>query len=266
MPKRVLDGEALWGSTKLSELSDRGLEWMVPEYSWFYPLADANGSFEITNLRIIWGKIAAIRPHLTLDNVREIVRAFGEHGLLFTWEQDGKRYAHWTGSEKPGRLPAPARRTKRYGPILAPAVPASELRDYLARVRSEKLRIAKATASPVLVLDLGGVGRKEEEEPASAAAAPRNAAWKAIGADPPIGDQQFQSLWEFFFSARNGAPLSEAMERTIQDWQGKGRKIPPPFIEAKRRVEAEEAIQAPQKGNSRGEQRYASNRAAAGLS
>ena len=56
------------------------------------------------------------------------MRAFHEHGVLFTWEQDGKRYAHSTGSEKPGRLPAPARRTKRYGPILAPAVPTSELR------------------------------------------------------------------------------------------------------------------------------------------
>ncbi len=262
MPKRVLDGEALWGSTKLSECP----EWAIPFYAWLYPLADANGSFELTNLRVIWCKVAAILPNFTLDTLTDVIRIFEQRGLLFTWPVDGKRYGHWTGSEKPGRLPAPARRTKRYGPILAPAVPASELRDYLARVRSEKLRIAKATASPVLVLDLEGVRRKEEEEPASAAAAPSNdAAWKAISADPPIGDRQFQSLWEFFFSARNGAPLSEAMERTIQEWQRKGRKIPPPFIEAKRRVEAEEAIQAPQKGNSRGEQRYASNRAAAGL-
>jgi hypothetical protein len=150
MPKRVLDGDAMWGSTKLSELP----EWMVPEYSWFYPLADANGSFEITNLRIIWGKVAAIRPHLTLESVQEIMRAFHQHGALFIWDRDGKRYAHWTGSEKPGRLPAPARRTKRYGPILAPAVPASDLREYLARVRSEKLRNAKASASSVLVLGL----------------------------------------------------------------------------------------------------------------
>jgi hypothetical protein len=80
MPKRVLDGDAMWGSTKLSELP----ETMVPEYSWFYPLADANGSFEVTNLRVIWMKVSAIRPNLTLEYVQEILRTFGEHGLLFT--------------------------------------------------------------------------------------------------------------------------------------------------------------------------------------
>jgi hypothetical protein len=260
MPRRVLDGDAMWASTKLSELP----EGMIPEYAWFFPLADANGSFEITNLRIIWGKVAAIRPNLTLEYVNEIVHAFHERGLLFTWEKDGKRYAHWVGSDQPGRLPAPARRTKRYGPIFAPPVPVSELREYLARLRSEKLRSAKATASPVLVLELEGKGRGEEE-PAAAAAAPRDdAAWRAIGADPPIGCQGFQALWEFFFAARKDALLSEAMERCIQRWQSKGRKVPPPFIEAKRRVESEE-IPSIQKGGNRGEERYASNRAAAGL-
>lgn len=260
MPKRVLDGDAMWASTKLSELP----EWMIPEYAWLYPLADANGSFEITNLRIIWGKVAAIRSHFTLENLQEIFRTFHESGLLFTWERDGKRFAHWVGSEMPGRLPAPARRTKRYGPILAPVVPAGELRDYVARVRSEKLRIAKATASPVLVLDLEGKGRKEEEPAAAAAAPPDDAAWSAIGADPPIGCQEFQALWEFFFKARKDALLSDAMERCIQRWQSQGRKVPPPFIEAKRRIEATE-IPTSQKGTNHGEDRYAANRAAAGL-
>jgi hypothetical protein len=263
MPRRVLDGDAMWASTKLSELP----EGMIPEYAWFFPLADANGSFEITNFRIIWGKVAAIRPNLTLEYVQEIIRAFHERGLLFTWERDGKRYAHWVGSDQPGRLPAPARRTKRYGPILAPAVPASELREYLAQVRSEKLRIAKASASPVLVLELEGKGRGEEEPAAAVADLRDDAAWRAIGADPPIGNREFQALWEFFFGARNGALLSEAMERCIQRWQNTGYKVPPPFIEAKRRVEVEEGVSTPssQKGGNRGEERYAANRAAAGL-
>jgi hypothetical protein len=166
MPKRVLDGEAMWGSTKLSELP----EWMVPEYSWLYPLADANGSFEITNLRIIWGKVAAIRPHLTLENLQEIMRAFHEHGVLFIWERDGKRYGHWTGSDKPGRLPRESRRTARYGPLLAPPVPAQQLRDF--ELRQQKCRTATAEASPVLVLDLVLEGvRGKEGAPESGAPA-----------------------------------------------------------------------------------------------
>ena len=136
MPKRVLDGDAMWGSTKLSELP----ETMIPEYSWFYPLADANGSFEITNVRIIWMKVAAIRPSLTLEYVREIMRAFHEHGLLFTWERDGKRYAHWTGSDRKGRLPRVSRRTERYGPLLAPPVPTTELREYELRHKNVAVR------------------------------------------------------------------------------------------------------------------------------
>ena len=176
---------------------------MVPEYSWFYPLADANGSFEITNLRIIWGKVSGIRPHLTMENVQEIVRAFHEHGVLFTWEQDGKRYAHWTGSEKPGRLPAPARRTKRYGPILAPAVPTSGLREYLTRVRSEKLRIAKASASPVLVLDLvlEGVGVKEGALESGAPAAqdrPSPSPFAFTGLHCTVTPRQDQALADAF--------------------------------------------------------------------
>lgn len=106
---------------------------------------------------------------------------------------------------------------------------------------------------------------EEKQKTKRTAAALRDgAAWKAIGADLPIGNRKFQALWEFFFGARNGALLSDAMERCIQRWQDQDRKVPPPFIEAKRRVEAEEGVSI-QKGGNRGEERHAANRTAAGL-
>jgi hypothetical protein len=141
LPKRVLDGEAIWGSTKLSECP----EWAIPFYAWIYPLADANGSFELTNLRVIWCKVAAILPNFTLVTLTEVLRTFEDRGLLFVWSENGKRYGHWTGSEKPGRLPQPARRTVRYGPMLAPPIPREQLQEY--QLRQQECRTATAQAS-----------------------------------------------------------------------------------------------------------------------
>jgi len=163
VPKRVLDGDAMWTSTKLSECP----EWSIPFYAWIYPLADANGSFELTNMRVIWSKVAPILPTFTPDTLAELVRIFRERGLLFVWDENGKRYGHWVGSEKKGRLPQPARRTARYGPLLAPPVPSQQLQEF--ELRQRKCRIATAAASPVLVLvsDLDWSGRKTGEDKSS---------------------------------------------------------------------------------------------------
>lgn len=128
MPKRVLDGEGMWGSTKLANVPED----MIPEYAWLYPLADMNGSFEVTNLRVVWSKVAAIRPHFTLERLREVFGCFWKAGLLFQWNQSGRKFAHWTGSERRGRLPAISQR-KKFGEPLAPAVPAKEYAEYCAK-------------------------------------------------------------------------------------------------------------------------------------
>src|SRR5260370_24651766 len=65
MPKRVLDFDALWASDKLASCA----EWAQSEYAWLYGLADASGSFDITNLRVIWGRVAAIRQNLSLERL-----------------------------------------------------------------------------------------------------------------------------------------------------------------------------------------------------
>ena len=127
MPKRVIDYDAMWGSDKLAACAN----WAQAEYAWLYGLADACGCFEITNLRVIWGRVAAIRGNLTIERLEQVFDEFRAKGLLFVWECDGKQYAHWTGSDVPGRLPAPSwrMRLERF----APPVPKKQLEEYMAR-------------------------------------------------------------------------------------------------------------------------------------
>src|SRR3989454_691578 len=106
MPKRVIDFDALWASDKLAACA----AWAQAEYAWLYGLADGNGSFELTNLRVIWGRVAAIRKNLSLERLEQIFEEFRANGLLFVWEENGKTYGHWTNSDLPGRLPPRWRR------------------------------------------------------------------------------------------------------------------------------------------------------------
>jgi hypothetical protein len=141
MPKRVIDFDALWASDKLAACA----EWAQSEYAWLYGLADASGSFEFTNLRVIWGRVAAIRKNLSLERLQEIFDEFIARGLLFSWEENGKRYGHWTGSDIPGRLPARSWRVRLQK--LAPPVPAEALAAYSARFGGSKEGIVLRAAS-----------------------------------------------------------------------------------------------------------------------
>jgi hypothetical protein len=138
MPKRVIDFDAMWGSDKLASCAD----WAQAEYAWLYGLADASGCFEITNLRVIWGRVAAIRRNLTIERLEQIFLEFQDKGLLFVWEYEGKRYAHWTGSDVPGRLPPPSwrMRLERF----APPVPKQKLTAYMARFARGRAALAGA--------------------------------------------------------------------------------------------------------------------------
>jgi hypothetical protein len=133
MPKRVLDFDALWSSDKLAACAP----WAQAEYAWLYGLADCNGSFEMTNLRVIWGRVAAIRHALTLQRLEQVFAEFIARGLLFTWEAGGKRYGHWTGSDQPGRLPPPSWRARLER--LAPPVPKAELAAFMAQFSQSKI-------------------------------------------------------------------------------------------------------------------------------
>jgi len=82
-------------------------------------------------LRVIWGRVAAVRRNLSLERVEQIFHEFQDKGLLFVWEENGKRYGHWTGSDVPGRLPAPSWRVRLER--LAPAVPKQQLAEFMSR-------------------------------------------------------------------------------------------------------------------------------------
>jgi len=136
MPKRVIDFDAMWGSDKLAACA----AWAQAEYSWLYGLADASGCFELTNLRVIWGRVAAIRANLTIERLEQVFAEFQDKGLLFVWEHEGKRYAHWTGSDVPGRLPPPSWRMRLEK--FAPPVPKQRLAEYMGKFARGRAALA----------------------------------------------------------------------------------------------------------------------------
>ena len=138
MPKRVIDFDAMWGSDKLAACA----AWAQAEYAWLYGLADASGCFELTNLRVIWGRVAAIRANLTIERLEQVFAEFQDKGLLFVWVHEGKRYAHWTGSDVPGRLPPPSWRMRLEK--FAPPVPKLLLAEYMARFARGRAALAGA--------------------------------------------------------------------------------------------------------------------------
>ena len=137
MPKRVIDFDAMWGSDKLAACAD----WAQAEYAWLYGLADASGCFELTNLRVIWGRVAAIRGNLSIERLEQVFGEFQDKGLLFVWEHEGKRYGHWTGSDVPGRLPAPSWRVRLER--FAPPVPKQQLAEYMAKFARGRAGLAE---------------------------------------------------------------------------------------------------------------------------
>ena len=138
MPKRVLDFDAMWGSDKLASCA----EWAQGEYAWLYGLADASGCFELSNLRVIWGRVAAIRRNLSMERLEQVFNEFQDKGLLFIWEHEGKRYGHWTGSDVPGRLPPPSWRMRLER--LAPPVPKQKLVEYMSGYSRGRAALAGA--------------------------------------------------------------------------------------------------------------------------
>jgi hypothetical protein len=86
----------------------------------------------------------------------------------------------------------------------------------------------------------------EVKKKANSAAAPKlsHKPWEMIGSSVPIGTPEFREHWEACFRSHDGQLLSETMERCIRQRQESGRKVPPPFFTAKRKVEAKEKAKA----------------------
>lgn len=93
--------------------------------------------------------LGARRRHSQESHSRTLQEIFDEfiaRGLLFAWEESGKRYGHWTGSDVPGRLPRHSWRMRLEK--LAPPVPCEALAAYSARFGgSKEIMVARASAA-----------------------------------------------------------------------------------------------------------------------
>lgn len=233
MPSRMLDYSALWGSDKLAVCEG----WAQAEYAWLYGLADAFGSFELTNLQVLWHRVAAIRKNLSLERLEQVFDQFHDKGLLFIWDLDGKRFGHWTGSDRKGRLPPKSLR-KRYT-RLAPPVPKLELKEYLSR-------FSKNSVYQVLSASRGGQDRIEvglkggrNKPSCSSPSAPQEGFSEFWRLYPRKEDKaNAVRAWDKIRPEERGAVLAGVERAKVTDqWQREGgRYIPLPstFLNGKR--------------------------------
>jgi hypothetical protein len=127
MPKRVVDGDALWTSDKLALVEP---EWMRGELANLIPLALPNNSFEC-DARKIWSRVYAYnRPSITPDIVEQILHEFRRVKILFTWQDGGKTWGFWIGSEKDGRCLSPSQ-IHKYA-HKGPGIPVDALKEFLS--------------------------------------------------------------------------------------------------------------------------------------
>jgi hypothetical protein len=127
MPKRVVDGEGVWGSDRLRKVFPSRIR---AEYTNLIPLALANGVFEANPVKV-WSKVYSYnRPDIKKRKVAGILNAFERAGMLFRWKNgDGKVWGYWIRIEKSGRLPGKSRwgRNESIGPF----PPLEKLRKFL---------------------------------------------------------------------------------------------------------------------------------------
>lgn len=108
MPKRIIDGEGVWGSKKVLALQEEHKS----EYANLLPLAEANGTFEL-DPRKIWLRVYGYnRQKMTMEFLHGLLYDLASVGLLLAWEEDSKIYGFWDGQDKAGRLPGPSEQKK----------------------------------------------------------------------------------------------------------------------------------------------------------
>ena len=126
MPKRVIDGDAVWKSMRLKKVEPQKYR---AEFTNLLPLALANGTFEV-DPELVWAQVFAFnRPDITPDDVVAMLDQFEKVKMLFRYEDElGKWWGYWIGIDKPGRLPPPSERNREKR---GPEPPADKLREFL---------------------------------------------------------------------------------------------------------------------------------------
>ena len=221
MPKRVFDGEGAWGSDKLAKVEPVIYRLY---YAWLHSLADCYGSFEITNIRHVSGKVNANIPRLTAQELEKVFQEFYKRGLAFIWKQLGRRYLHWTGSMKKGRWPRESRRTKKYEKVLAPVIKTNpevlkQYREYLQRFdetpetsEPDAFSAVKASATDDLASALGSASAsasgRERETPVGF-----NRFWNAY--PRKVGKPSAQKAWRRVWKGVKTSESPTLMQRII---------------------------------------------------
>src|SRR5665213_506256 len=127
MPKRVIDGDALWTSNTLDKVPEK----YRGEYSWILPLSQVNGCFECSP-RLVWRTCyAGVRPDWTVADVTAMLDEFEKAKMLFRFEYDGNPYGFFPGIQKEGRLPKPSDRLKSAKVWQSGMVPGQVLAEFL---------------------------------------------------------------------------------------------------------------------------------------
>lgn len=104
MPKRMVDGERIWTSDKISQIQP---EQYRSEYANLLPLALANGSFECSARRVWRDVYSYNRPSFNCDAVERLLREMERVKLLFRWRDEDERiWGFWVGIKVEGLLPA----------------------------------------------------------------------------------------------------------------------------------------------------------------
>jgi hypothetical protein len=89
--------ESAWRSEKV--LNIQPASW-IPEYSWLYSLALADGTFEAAP-RLVWMTAYVGRPDWTVEQVSKLLDELERVGLLERRaDENGKVWGRWVGSEK----------------------------------------------------------------------------------------------------------------------------------------------------------------------
>lgn len=124
MAKRLIDGDALWMSSKLENVPAK----YRAEYAWILPLAEANGCCEY-NPTIIWGRCYAQRPGWNAKKVAEMFDAFVAAKMIFRFKNEAERktYCFFIGMES--RLPSVSERNRYKNN--KNVVPLNDLADFL---------------------------------------------------------------------------------------------------------------------------------------
>ena len=155
MPKRIVDGDAIWTSNRIKTIMPVKFR---AEYANLLPLALANGVFECDPY-LIWTKVYSFnRPDISADDVKALLDEYERVGLVFRFgEREAKEWGFFVGIDKTGRLPPPTQR-ERMG--RGPEPPNKALRDFIQKTKNPSAVLGQSSLGLVGV----GVGFGREGE------------------------------------------------------------------------------------------------------